>query len=168
VFLSPEMKSTGEVIGLDTGWGAAFAKAEIGAGNRLPLDGNVFISVNDADKAEILTIARDFTELPFTLYATRGTAAVLRDNGIACEVVNKVVEGRPHVVDAIKNGDIHLVINTPLGETAREDEYEIGRACIRHKVPVVTTLSGAKAAIRGIRRLLAGRLDVRSLQEIFG
>ncbi|MBR9975761.1 MAG: carbamoyl-phosphate synthase large subunit, partial [Bacteroidetes bacterium] len=115
VFLSPEMKSTGEVIGLDTGWGAAFAKAEIGAGNRLPLDGNVFISVNDADKAEILTIARDFTELPFTLYATRGTAAVLRDNGIACEVVNKVVEGRPHVVDAIKNGDIHLVINTPLG-----------------------------------------------------
>ena len=167
VFLSPEMKSTGEVIGLDTSWGAAFAKAEIGAGNRLPFEGNVFISVNDADKAEILSIARDFLELPFTLYATRGTAAVLRDNGIGCEVVNKVVEGRPHVVDAIKNGDIHLVINTPLGETAREDEYEIGRACIRHKVPVVTTLSGAKAAIRGIRRLLAGRLDVRSLQEIF-
>ena len=168
VFLSPEMKSTGEVIGLDTGWGAAFAKAEIGAGNRLPLEGNVFISVNDADKGEIISIARDFTELPFTLYATRGTAAVLRANGIACEAVNKVVEGRPHVVDAIKNGDIHLVINTPLGETAREDEYEIGRACIRHKVPVVTTLSGAKAAIRGIRRLLSGRLDVRSLQEIFG
>jgi carbamoyl-phosphate synthase large subunit len=168
VFLSPEMKSTGEVIGLDTGWGAAFAKAEMGAGNRLPLKGNVFISVNDSDKEEILSIARDFTELPFTLYATRGTAAVLQANGIAVQAINKVVEGRPHVVDAIKNGDIHLVINTPLGETAREDEYEIGRASIRHKVPVVTTLSGAKAAIRGIRRLLAGPLDVRSLQEIFG
>jgi carbamoyl-phosphate synthase large subunit len=168
VFLSPEMKSTGEVIGLDTGWGAAFAKAEMGAGNRLPLEGNVFISVNDHDKEEIISIARDFVELPFTLFATRGTAAVLRENGIPAQAINKVVEGRPHVVDAIKNGEIHLVINTPLGETAREDEYEIGRASIRHKVPVVTTLSGARAAIRGIRRLLTGRLDVRSLQEIFG
>ncbi len=168
VFLSPEMKSTGEVIGLDTNWGAAFAKAEIGAGNRLPLEGNVFISVNDDDKEAIIAIARDFTELPFTLYATRGTAAVLRENGVAVEVLNKVVEGRPHVVDAIKNGDIHLVINTPLGETARGDEHDIGRAAVRHRVPVVTTLSGAKAAIRGIRRLLAGPLDVRSLQEIFG
>ncbi|MBE0645717.1 MAG: carbamoyl-phosphate synthase large subunit [Bacteroidetes bacterium] len=168
VFLSPEMKSTGEVIGLDTGWGAAFAKAEIGAGNRLPLEGNVFISVNDGDKEAIIAIARDFTELPFTLYATRGTAAVLRENGVTVEVVNKVVEGRPHVVDAIKNGDIHLVINTPLGETARGDEHDIGRAAVRHKVPVVTTLSGAKAAIRGIRRLLMGPLDVRSLQDIFG
>ncbi|MFZ1730066.1 MAG: carbamoyl-phosphate synthase large subunit [Bacteroidota bacterium] len=168
VFLSPEMKSTGEVIGLDTGWGAAFAKAEIGAGNRLPLEGNVFISVNDSDKESIIAIARDFTELPFTLFASRGTAAVLRENGVAVEVINKVVEGRPHVVDAIKNGDIHLIINTPLGETARGDEHEIGRAAIRHKVPVVTTLSGAKAAIRGIRRLLMGPLDVRSLQEIFG
>jgi carbamoyl-phosphate synthase large subunit len=168
VFLSPEMKSTGEVIGLDTGWGAAFAKAEIGAGNHLPLEGNVFISVNDSDKEAIIAIARDFSELPFTLYASRGTAAVLKENGVAVEVLNKVVEGRPHVVDAIKNGDIHLVINTPLGETARGDEHEIGRAAIRHKVPVVTTLSGAKAAIRGIRRLLMGPLDVRSLQEIFG
>ena len=167
VFLSPEMKSTGEVIGLDTGWGAAFAKAEMGAGNRLPLEGNIFISVNDQDKEDILSIARDFSELPFILYATRGTAAVLQANGISATAINKVVEGRPHVVDAIKNGDIHLVINTPLGETAREDEYEIGRAAIRNKVPIVTTLSGARAAIRGIRRLLAGSLDVSSLQEIF-
>ncbi|MBN1448521.1 MAG: carbamoyl-phosphate synthase large subunit, partial [Bacteroidetes bacterium] len=167
VFLSPEMRSTGEVIGLDSSWGAAFAKAEIGAGNRLPLQGNIFISVNDQDKEAIISIARDFAELPFTLFATRGTAVVLRENGIAVQAINKVVEGRPHVVDAIKNGDIHLVINTPLGETAREDEYEIGRAAIRHRVPVVTTLSGARAAIRGIRRLLSGGLDVRSLQEIF-
>jgi carbamoyl-phosphate synthase large subunit len=167
VFLSPEMKSTGEVIGLDTGWGAAFAKAEMGAGNHLPTSGNVFISVNDHDKEDILSVARDLLELPFRLFATRGTAAVLRANGIAVEEINKVVEGRPHVVDAIKNGDIHLVINTPLGETAREDEYEIGRAAIRHRIPVVTTLSGARAAVRGIRRLLMGPLDVRCLQEIF-
>mgnify|MGYP000633952249 CR=1 FL=1 len=168
VFLSPEMKSTGEVIGLDSSWGAAFAKAEMGAGSRLPLEGNIFISVNEHDKEEIISIARDFAELPFTIFATRGTAAVLRENGISVQSINKVVEGRPHVVDAIKNGDIHLVINTPLGETAREDEYEIGRAAIRHKVPVVTTLSGARAAIRGIRRQLSGALPVRSLQEIFG
>jgi len=167
VFLSPEMKSTGEVIGFDKGWGAAFAKAEIGAGNKLPTSGNVFISVNDHDKDAIISIARDFLELPFTLYATRGTAAVLRDNGITIHEINKVVEGRPHVVDAITNGNIHLVINTPLGETAREDEHEIGRAAIRHRVPVVTTLSGARAALRGIRRLIAGPLDVHSLQEIF-
>ncbi|MCZ7558342.1 MAG: carbamoyl-phosphate synthase large subunit [Bacteroidia bacterium] len=167
VFLSPEMKSTGEVIGLDTGWGAAFAKAEAGAGNKLPTSGNVFVSVNDHDKEALLAIARDLTELPFHLFATRGTAAVLRQNGIAVHDINKVVEGRPHVVDAIKNGNIHLVINTPLGATAREDEYEIGRAAIRHRVPVVTTLSGARAAVRGIRRLLMGPLDVRSLQEIF-
>ncbi len=166
VFLSPEMKSTGEVIGLDSGWGAAFAKAEIGAGNRLPRGGTVFLSVNDSDKEAIISIARDFSELPFRLVATRGTAAVLRENGIAVEEINKVVEGRPHVVDAITNGDIQLVINTPLGATAREDEYEIGRAAIRHRIPVVTTLSGARAAVRGIRRLLAGPLDVRSLQDI--
>ena len=167
VFLSPEMKSTGEVIGFDRGWGAAFAKAEIGAGNILPLKGKIFLSVNDSDKEEIITLARDFAELPFTLCATRGTAKVLRANGIAVESMNKVVEGRPHVVDAVKNGEIHLVINTPLGETAREDEYEIGRAAIRHKIPVVTTMAGARAAIRGIRRLLTGALDVTSLQDIF-
>ena len=168
VFLSPEMKSTGEVIGLDISWGAAFAKAEMGAGSRLPHEGNIFISVNEHDKEAIISIARDFAELPFTIFATRGTAAVLRENGIAVQSINKVVEGRPHVVDAITNGDIHLVINTPLGETAREDEYAIGRAAIRHKVPVVTTLSGARAAIRGIRRQISGPLPVRSLQEIFG
>ena len=167
VFLSPEMKSTGEVIGLDTNWGAAFAKAEIGAGNKLPTSGNVFISVNDHDKNSIITIARDLTELPFHIFATRGTAAVLRQNGITVQEINKVVEGRPNIFDAITNGNIQLVINTPLGETAREDEYEIGRAAIRHRIPVVTTLSGARAAVRGIRRLLMGPLEVRSLQEIF-
>ncbi len=168
VFLSPEMKSIGEVIGLDHGWGAAYAKAELGAGNYLPRQsGRVFISVNDHDKQNIISIARDFTEMGFEIVATRGTAQVLGENGITVKPVNKVIEGRPHIVDAIKNREIQLVINTPLGEAAREDEYEIGRSAIRRKIPTITTLSGAKAAVRGIRRLMAGTLTIHSLQELF-
>ncbi|MCF7801798.1 MAG: carbamoyl-phosphate synthase large subunit [Candidatus Marinimicrobia bacterium] len=168
VFLSPEMKSIGEVIGLDQGWGAAYAKAELGAGNQLPrAGGRVFISVNDHDKIDVISLARDFSELGFQLVATRGTAGVLQENGIHVEPVNKVIEGRPHVVDAIKNGEIQLVVNTPLGEAAREDEFEIGRAAIRSKIPVITTLSGAKAALRGIRRLMSQSLTVYNLQELF-
>ena len=168
VFLSPEMRSIGEVIGIDQGWGAAYAKAELGAGNRLPQQGGaVFISVNDHDKDDVISIARDIAELGFNLIATRGTAQVLNANGITTTSVNKVIEGRPHVVDAIKNGEVQMVVNTPLGESAREDEFEIGRAGIRYKIPVITTLSGAKAAVRGIRRLMAGTMEVHSLQELF-
>jgi len=167
VFLSPEMKSTGEVIGLDTRLGAAFAKAEIGAGNLLPTQGSVFISVNDHDKQNTIEIARDFQEMGFQIMATQGTAEVLRENGLVVQAIYKVNEGRPHAVDHIKNGTIHLVINTPMGAIAREDEYSIGRAAIRHKIPVITTLSGAKTAIRGIRRLALDDLTVNSLQDIF-
>jgi len=167
VFLSPEMKSTGEVIGLDTRLGSAFAKAEIAAGNLLPTRGTVFISVNDRDKQNIIDIAQDFQEIGFNIMATQGTAEVLRQNGLLVKEIFKVNEGRPHVVDHIKNGEIHLVVNTPLGERARDDEYDIGRAAIRHKIPAITTLSGAKTAIRGIRRLLKGDLPVKSLQDIF-
>ena len=167
VFLSPEMKSTGEVIGLDTRLGAAFAKAEIGAGNHLPIKGTVFISVNDHDKQNTIEIARDFQEMGFQIMATQGTTEVLRENGLIVQAVHKVNEGRPHVADHIKNGDIQLVINTPMGAIAREDEYSIGRAAIRHKIPVITTLSGAKTAIRGIRRLALDDLTVNSLQDIF-
>lgn len=167
VFLSPEMKSTGEVIGLDTRLGAAYAKAEIGAGNHLPTDGTVFISVNDRDKQQAIDIARDFQELGFNLMATQGTAEAMRENGLLVQSIYKVNEGRPHVVDHIKNGEIHLVINTPMGELAREDEYSIGRAAIRYKIPAITTLSGAKAAIRGIRRLAKDDLPVICLQDIF-
>ncbi len=167
VFLSPEMKSTGEVIGLDTRLGAAFAKAETGAGNLLPTRGTIFISVNDHDKQNTIDIARDFQEMGFQIMATQGTAEVLRENGLIIQAIHKVNEGRPHVVDHIKNGDIHLVINTPMGAAAREDEYSIGRSCIRHKIPVITTLSGAKTAIRGIRRLALDDLTVNSLQDIF-
>ncbi len=167
VFLSPEMKSTGEVIGLDSRLGAAFAKAEIGAGNLLPTKGTVFISVNDHDKNATIDIARDFQEMGFLIMASHGTAQTLRENGLIVQAVHKVNEGRPHVVDHIKNGAIHLVINTPMGALAREDEYAIGRAAVRHKIPVITTLSGAKAAIRGIRRLGLDDLSVTSLQDIF-
>ena len=167
VFLSPEMKSTGEVIGLDTRLGAAFAKAEIGAGNLLPTKGAVFISVNDRDKNNTIDIARDFQEMGFKLIATPGTAEVLVENGLVVQSVHKVNEGRPNVVDHIKNGEIQLVINTPMGAAAREDEYAIGIAAIRHKIPVITTLSGAKTAIRGIRRLEQDDLPVTSLQDIF-
>lgn len=168
VFLSPEMKSTGEVIGLDSRLGAAYAKAEIGAGNQLPIKGTVFISVNDRDKHNTIDIARDFQEAGFKLMATQGTAEVLQENGLVVQTINKVNEGRPHVVDHIKNGEIQLVINTPMGESARDDEYSIGRAAIRYKIPAITTLSGARTAIRGIRRLASGKLPVASLQEIFG
>jgi len=167
VFLSPEMKSTGEVIGLDARLGAAFAKAEIGAGNHLPIRGTVFVSVNDHDKHAVIEIVRDLQELGFQVMATQGTTEVLRENGMVVQAIYKVNEGRPHVVDHIKNGEIHLVINTPMGATAREDEYAIGRAAIRHKIPVITTLSGAKTAIRGIRRLALDDLSVKSLQDIF-
>ncbi len=167
IFLSPEMKSTGEVIGLDTRLGAAYAKAEIGAGNLLPTNGTVFISVNDRDKQQAIDIARDFQEMGFNLMATYGTADALRENGLLVQAIHKVNEGRPHVVDHIKNGEIQLVINTPMGEAARGDEYAIGRAAIRYKIPAITTLSGAKAAIRGIRRLTLDDLAVTSLQDIF-
>ncbi|MCF7823462.1 MAG: carbamoyl-phosphate synthase large subunit [Candidatus Marinimicrobia bacterium] len=167
VFLSPEMRSTGEVIGLDSRLGAAFAKAELGAGNLLPTKGSVFISVNDRDKQNVIDIAQDLQELGFKILATHGTAEVLKENGLVVRAILKVNEGRPHVVDLIKNGEIQMVINTPLGKRSRDDEYEIGRAAIRHKIPAITTLSGAKTAIRGIRRLLKDDLTVTSLQDIF-
>ena len=168
VFLSPEMKSTGEVIGFDTYLGSAYAKAESGAGNSLPVTGSVFISVNDSDKIKAITLARDFKELGFKIIATEGTAKLLSENGIGTKPIFKVGESRPNVVDAIKNGEIHLVINTPLGARSRDDEYEIGRSAIRHKVPIITTISGAQAAVRGIRNTISGTIKYRSLQEVFG
>ena len=167
VFLSPEMKSTGEVIGFDTHLGSAYAKAESGAGNSLPVDGTVFISVNDSDKIAVIPMARDFKELGFVIMATEGTAQLLSENGVPVNPIFKVGEGRPSVVDAIKNGEVQLVVNTPLGAQSRFDEYEIGRSAIRYKVPAITTISGAQAAIRGIRNIKSGSIQYRSLQEVF-
>ncbi len=167
VFLSPEMRSTGEVIGFDTFLGSAYAKAEMGAGNDLPQDGTVFISVNDLDKIKVISLARDFIELEFNIVATEGTAKLLSENGVSVNPVFKVGQGRPNVVDFIKNGEINLVINTPLGAQSRFDEYEIGKSAIRHKIPVITTISGAQAAVRGIRNIKYRSIKYRSLQEVF-
>jgi carbamoyl-phosphate synthase large subunit len=166
-FLSPEMKSTGEVIGLDTNLGSAYAKAEIGAGNDIPLKGTIFISVNDMDKMKVIPIARDFHELGYTLIATEGTQTLLHQNGIDCNLISKVGEGRPNIVDCIKNGEVQFIINTPLGQKSRYDEYEIGRSAIRYNISSTTTISGAQAALRGIRTLKTSSLKYKSLQDIF-
>ena len=166
VFLSPEMKSTGEVIGLDHHLGSAYSKAEIGAGSLIPSNGNVFISVNDTDKNDIIHIARDLNEMGFKIIATNGTSKLLNNNGIQSKNIYKVGEGRPHIVDAIKNNKINLIINTPLGEQSRYDEYKIGKAAIQFKIPVITTISGANAVIRAVR-IENKKFSYSSLQEIF-
>ncbi len=167
LFLSPEMKSTGEVIGLDSNLGSAYAKAAMGAGTTLPIKGNVFMSVNESDKMKIIPIARDFQEFGFNIYATSGTAAVLKENGVDTKDIYKVGEGRPNVVDAIKNNEVQLVINTPLGKQSRYDEYEIGRAAIKYKITAITTIEGAQAAVRAVRNIKFGKLNYQSLQDIF-
>ena len=151
IFLGPEMKSTGEVMGLSETLGESFRKACIGAGNILPNEGKVFISVNDMDKLNIISIARDFIELGFKLIGTENTTKILNKNGLPTQRVFKVGEGRPNVVDEIKNKQVNLVINTPMGSRSRYDEEAIGRSCIRHGILIVTTLSGANAVLRAIR-----------------
>ncbi|HXG37130.1 MAG TPA: carbamoyl-phosphate synthase large subunit [Bacteroidota bacterium] len=166
VFLGPEMRSTGEVMGISPTFGGAVAKSQIAAGNTLPTEGTVFISVNDSDKNTItLNIVRDFVKLGFSIVATEGTQKFLLQNGIAAGHVYKVNEGRPNVVDLIKNGKIQLVINTPLGEESRYDEYAIGWAAIEHKVAFITTLSAAATAVKGIEKQKEESLQVKSLQE---
>ncbi|WP_132250146.1 carbamoyl-phosphate synthase large subunit [Methylobacterium segetis] len=167
VLLGPEMRSTGEVIGLDGGFGVAFAKSQIGAGASMPTTGTVFVSVRDADKARILPAVRTLKDLGFAILATGGTQKFLVENGVPTERINKVLEGRPHVVDAIKNGDIHLVLNTTEGAGALSDSRSLRRAALLHKVPYYTTLAGAMAAAEGIKAYLEGDLQVRALQEYF-
>ena len=161
------MKSTGEVIGFDKHLGSAYAKAEIGAGNKLPSKGTVFISVNDSDKRSAISVARDFKEIGFKIIATQGTANLLSSNGIDVNKIFKVGEGRPNIVDSIKNEEVNLIINTPLGAQSRYDEYDIGHSAIRYKIPIITTISGAQAAIRGIRNIKLNAIEYQSLQDIF-
>ncbi|SFH01612.1 carbamoyl-phosphate synthase large subunit [Methylobacterium gossipiicola] len=167
VLLGPEMRSTGEVIGLDSSFGVAFAKSQLGSGTQVPKGGAVFVSVRDADKARILPSIRLLVELGFTIVATGGTQRYLADEGVVTERVNKVLEGRPHVVDSIKNGDIQLVFNTTEGAGALSDSRSLRRAALLHKVPYYTTLAGAMAAAEGIKAYLEGDLQVRALQEYF-
>jgi carbamoyl-phosphate synthase large subunit len=162
--LGPEMRSTGEVMGLDANFGRAFAKSQIGAGLKLPQSGTVFMSVRNSDKDIIVDIARSMEKLGFDIVATRGTAATLEAAGIAVKPINKVAEGRPHVVDALKNGEINLVFNTTEGSQALTDSLSIRRTTLTLKVPYYTTLAGAAAAAEAIAALQQGDLDVRPLQ----
>ncbi len=165
--LGPEMKSTGEVMGLDASFERAFAKSQLGAGVKLPLQGCAFLSVREADKASCVAVARRLVDCGFTIMATRGTAAKLRDAGIEAKLVNKVLEGRPHCVDAILSGQIQLVINTASGAQSVHDSFDIRRSALTHGVPHYTTIAGARAAAHAIAALKAGRLEVAPLQSYF-
>ncbi|SDD83186.1 carbamoyl-phosphate synthase large subunit [Belnapia rosea] len=167
VILGPEMKSTGEVMGLDASFERAFAKAQLGAGVKLPGVGTAFLSVKESDKAAAVVLARRLTDMGFTVMATRGTAARIREAGLPCQVVNKVLEGRPHCVDAIKSGDIQLVINTTGGGQSVADSFDIRRSALTQGVPHYTTAAGARAAVHAIAALRAGTLDVAPLQSYF-
>ncbi len=163
--LGPEMRSTGEVMGMDENFGRAFAKSQIGAGTKLPTGGTVFLSVKDADKDLIEAPARELVAMGFSLIATRGTARVLESKGLPVAVINKVLEGRPHVVDALKNGEINLVFNTTDGAQALADSSSIRRAALTLKVPYYTTMAGAAAATLAIGALRSGSLEVAPLQS---
>jgi carbamoyl-phosphate synthase large subunit len=165
--LGPEMKSTGEVMGLDHSFERAFAKAQLGAGVVLPEAGTVFVSVRDGDKSGVPALARRLTEMGFRIMATRGTAARITEAGLAVTIVNKVLEGRPHCVDAIRSGDIQMVVNTSQGAQSTADSFDIRRTALTFGVPHYTTLAGAKAAVHAIGALKAGTLEVAPLQSYF-
>jgi carbamoyl-phosphate synthase large subunit len=160
------MRSTGEVMGISTSYGQAFAKAQLAAGQRLPRKGTVFLSVNDRDKKQIGALGKELADMGFHLLATRGTAAALQSAGIEAESVFKVNEGRPNIVDLVKTGRIDLVINTPLGRESFYDEKSIRRAAIRYNIPCITTLAAAHAAARGIHALLEQGIEVAALQDL--
>ncbi len=163
--LGPEMKSTGEVMGIDPDFGAAYAKAQLGAGQRLPSQGTVFISVMDSDKRAIVDVAREFARMGFTILATGGTAAYLAQRGVETQYVNKLTQGRPNVEDAIKNGQVHMVINTGSGDTSSRDGYVIRRAALKYGIPYVTTAAGALAVSRAVAAMKAQTLGVKCIQE---
>ncbi|NDJ18934.1 carbamoyl-phosphate synthase large subunit [Myxacorys almedinensis] len=163
--LGPEMRSTGEVMGIDADFGTSYSKAELAASQRLPLNGTVFVSMNDREKAAVVPAIKDLIELGFSVIATEGTRKTLMEHGLDVELVLKLHEGRPHVLDAIKNERIQLIINTPSGQEAHEDDRLIRRTALTYKIPMITTIAGAKATAAAIRSLQSQPLTVRSLQE---
>jgi len=165
--LGPEMRSTGEVMGIDRTFEIAFAKSQIGGGARLPRAGTVFVSMRDGDKERILPAVKLLAELGFKVIATSGTQRYLCEHGVPAAKINKQLEGRPHIVDAIKNGEVQLVFNTTEGAQALADSRALRRAALLHKVPYYTTLSGAIAAALGIKAYLGGDFEVRALQSYF-
>jgi carbamoyl-phosphate synthase large subunit len=168
ILLSPEMRSTGEVMGLDTDLGIAYAKSQMAAGGPLPLSGRVFLSVSDAHKGEVAKVGEQFANLGFELVATSGTAAVLEKAGLKARRVFRLAEGRPNMVDLLKNREIQLVINTPAGQSPRADEVKIRTTAVYTGTPIMTTLSGAKAAALGIAALKKSGYAARTLQEYHG
>jgi carbamoyl-phosphate synthase large subunit len=164
--LGPEMRSTGEVMGVARDFPTAFAKAQAAAGAPLPQQGTVFITVTDSDKSGVHGIAGPLYDAGFRIVGTAGTAQAVRSMGVPCESINKIAEGSPHVVDLIETGDVTLVINTPTGSGARTDGYEIRRAAIARGIPCLTTLSGGTAAARAIGAAARGQAEVLSLQEL--
>jgi carbamoyl-phosphate synthase large subunit len=163
--LGPEMRSTGEVMGIAADFGEAFAKAQIAAGNGLPREGAVFVTVTQRDKARVLPLMQRLAKVGFELHATEGTAAFLAEHGLNVKLVYKVGAGRPDGVDLIKNGAVQLLINTPLGKRAQKDDYTLRQAAIAARLPYTTTLSAARAAVDAIEALHSRSFDVRSLQE---
>jgi carbamoyl-phosphate synthase large subunit len=165
--LGPEMKSTGEVMGIDTNFGAAFMKSQIAAGQNLPLKGNVFISVKDKDKRAVVFIAKKLSDLGFKIIATHGTGEMLKNGNIDVKIVHKIGEGRPDVSDLIKNGEIQLIINTPSGKVAKKDEVGIRGAAYAHAIPLVTTISGAQATVNGLETAMKKGYGVKALQDYY-
>jgi carbamoyl-phosphate synthase large subunit len=168
ITLGPEMRSTGEVMGIDPDLGIAYAKAQMSAQPALPKQGGVFISVKDTDKEQVVPIAREFAEAGFVIHATPGTLAVLHEAGISARNIYKLNEGRPNLLDLIKNGEIQCIVNTPHGKVPRQDEVAIRSAAVGHRIPIMTTLRGARMSIRAIRALQAEDYQVRCLQEYQG
>lgn len=163
--LGPEMRSTGEVMGIDGDFGKAFAKAELGAGESLPLSGQVFVSTNNRDKEKVVPVVKDFLDLGFEIIATEGTRDILCEHGLDVKLVLKLHQGRPHVLDVIKNKQIQLIINTPSGQEAQEDGKLIRRTALSYKIPIITTIASAKATVAAIRSLQGQPLDVKALQD---
>jgi len=163
--LGPEMKSTGEVMGIDNDFGRAFGKSQIACGNRIPLSGKIFISLKDKDKPASVHLVKKLLELGLSVIATRGTANYLKNHGLDVEIINKVTEGRPHIVDLIKNKEIHFVINTVSGAQAQKDSFSIRQSALQYKIPFTTTLSGAIAAVHAIEMLKKKQVNIKPIQE---
>ncbi len=165
--LSPEMKSTGEVMGIDSSVGIAFAKSQIAAGQQLPVNGNVLISVRDADKPAVLPLAQRLLSLGFSILATSGTAAFLSEHNVDCSMVNKISQGRPHLLDKVQDNEIQWIINTSMGSRTTEDSYSIRRSALDYHLPYTTTTSGALSMVRALETLRETEIQVKSIQEYF-
>jgi carbamoyl-phosphate synthase large subunit len=166
IVLGPEMRSTGEVMGIDRDFAAAFAKSQVAANSRLPMSGTVFVSVAARDKAAVVPVASKLAAMGYTLMSTGGTARVLSSAGIEVTPVRKIHEGRPNLLDHMANGAIALVVNTPSGKGARTDEGRIRAAAVSHGIPCITTIAAAKAAVAALERLRQGKPDVYALQDL--